>query len=45
MLMPEPSWCHREAFADCRLARWLLRKAVSEKLLGDRGDGPQRGWL
>ena len=23
----------------------VLHKAVSDKLVGDRGDGPQRGWL
>jgi hypothetical protein len=33
------------ASARLRFRLWLLHKAVSEKLVGDRGDGPQRGWL
>ena len=24
---------------------WLLHKAISEKLLRDRGDGSESGWL
>jgi hypothetical protein len=33
------------AEADDCVSWWLLHKAVSEKLVGDREDGPQRGWL
>jgi hypothetical protein len=28
-----------------RSSRWLSHKAVSEKLLRDRGDGRQSGWV
>ena len=33
------------AVIDRRYPLWLLHKAVSEKLLRDRGDGRQSGWV